>query len=239
MPHCANTTTLRSLPRRPSEMRVQRGLVEEAIEEDDVGITLADGGEDEFVVTGPGDTASDKGAMLAEVGGGMHRAVGGGEEPEVGAELVVQSKCQPLAVMGEDGMQTLPGGNAVSGDGCKEARRSGLRAGRANLVIPETIHRFQNLGVIESGTIGGDRRAVGDFRADFNGWRARGGPFHDADRRSPGGAGKVDVVGPATVGGPREPRGLWNEFVVVAAVGAHGPVGRSGTAASGNLPRVG
>src|SRR5208337_4330223 len=119
MPHCANTTTLRSLPRRPSEMRVQRGLVEEAIAEDDVGITLADGGEDEFVVTGPGDTASDKGAMLAEVGGGM---------------------------------QTLPGGNAVSGDGCKEARRSGLRAGRANLVIPETIHRFQNLGVIESGT---------------------------------------------------------------------------------------
>jgi hypothetical protein len=58
-------------------LRTKEELVEEAVKEDDVGVTLADSGEDGLVIRGPGDAASDESAAFAEVGDGMHGTVGG------------------------------------------------------------------------------------------------------------------------------------------------------------------
>jgi hypothetical protein len=122
-------------------------LVKQAIKKHDVRIAFTHSGENEFIVGRPGNTASDERTALSEIREWMHFPVGRGEKPKIRAKGVVQRERQPLAVRRKDGVEPLPCRNAVAGYGRKQPGRSRVRVRSANFVVPETVDRFQELGV--------------------------------------------------------------------------------------------
>src|SRR5262245_31754684 len=72
--------------------------LDQSIEQDDVGLDLCNGCEDELTVRRPRHAACDDVAAIAEIGQRLRRTAGGWECPQVAGGAVDQRYCEPLAI---------------------------------------------------------------------------------------------------------------------------------------------
>src|SRR5215469_8934690 len=101
--------------------------MEEAVKEDHIGVPFADRRINVLIVRRPGYSAGDESPTLSEIRDGMYFPICCREQPEIRPNCVVQRERQRFSVRRKNGVQSLPGRNAMSRNWRQKPRRSRVR----------------------------------------------------------------------------------------------------------------